>query len=222
MRSDRPIAARREDDTTDPGRPFMLTTILDLVGVFVFALSGGTCAVERRLDPFGVVFLAFVAASFGGILRDLLIGAVPPAAIASWHYFAISCLAAAACWFAYRAISRLSAPVAVFDAFGLGLFAVVGAGKALDAGISPPMAALLGMLTAIGGGIARDVLTATTPMVLRREIYAVAALAGAAIVSFGAFFGVSDAITAPIGAVVATGVRLAALARDWHLPKAEP
>lgn len=200
----------------------MLLTILDLAGVFVFALSGGTRAVERRLDPFGVIFLAFVAASFGGIVRDLLIGAVPPVAIASWHYFAISCLAGTACWFAYRPISRLSAPVTVFDAFGLGLFAVVGARQALDAGISPLMAALLGMLTAIGGGIARDILTATTPMVLRREIYAVAALVGAAIVSFGAYFGVPYSLTAPIGATVAIGVRLTALARDWHLPNAEP
>ena len=200
----------------------MLLTLLDLVGVFVFALSGGTRAVERRLDPFGVIFLAFVAASFGGIVRDLLIGAVPPVAIASWHYFAISCLAGTACWFAHRSIARLSAPVTVFDAFGLGLFAVVGARKALDAGISPSMAALLGMLTAIGGGIARDVLTATTPMVLRREIYAVAALAGAAIVSFGTYYGVPYVVTAPIGAAVAIGVRLMALARDWHLPNAEP
>lgn len=200
----------------------MLMTVLDLVGVFVFALSGGTRAVEQRLDPFGVIFLAFVAAPFGGIVRDLLIGAVPPAAIASWHYFAISCLAGAACWFAYSAIARLSAPVAVFDAFGLGLFAVVGARKALDAGTSPLMAALLGMLTAIGGGIVRDVLTATTPMVLRREIYAVAALAGAAIVSFGTDFGLAYSVTASIGAAVAIGVRLMALARDWHLPNAEP
>jgi len=200
----------------------MLLTILDFAGTFVFALSGGTRAVERRLDLFGVVFLAFVAAASGGIVRDVLIGMTPPTAIASWHYCAIACAAGLACHFAYGTITRLSAPVAVFDAFGLGLFAVVGARRALDAGLTPMMAALLGMMTAIGGGIARDILTATTPMVLRKEVYALAALAGAAIVTFGDRAGLGSDLTAPIGAVVTTCVRLLTLRRNWNLPTAKP
>ncbi|WP_333823010.1 trimeric intracellular cation channel family protein [Pinisolibacter sp.] len=200
----------------------MLLTLLDFVGTFVFALSGGTRAVQHRLDPFGVIFLAFVAAASGGIVRDVLIGLTPPMAIATWHYCAISALAGIACYFAYGLITRLSAPVAVFDAFGLGLFAVVGARKALDAGLSPLMAAMLGMMTAIGGGIARDVLTAQTPMVLRREVYALAALAGAAVVTFGDHFGMPYPLTAPLGAAITTGVRLVAIGRDWHLPTAKP
>jgi uncharacterized membrane protein YeiH len=200
----------------------MLLTFLDFAGTFVFALSGGTRAVEHRLDPFGVVFLAFVAAASGGIVRDVLIGTTPPAAIASWHYCAISCAAGIACYFAYGPIRRLSAPVAVFDAFGLGLFAVVGARKALDAGLTPLMAAFLGMMTAIGGGIARDILTAQTPMVLRKDVYALAALAGAAIVAFGDYAGFAYGVTAPVGAAVTTCVRLFTMRRNWNLPEAKP
>jgi len=200
----------------------MFLTFLDFLGTFVFALSGATRAVERRLDMFGVVFLAFVAATSGGIIRDLLIGAVPPAAIATWHYAAIAALAGVTCYYAYGLIERLSAPVAAFDAIGLGLFAVVGARKALDAGLQPLMAAGLGMMTAIGGGIARDVLTARTPMVLRKDIYALAALAGAALVSFGPDLGLDYAVTAPVGAVATTAFRLIALRRNWSLPSARP
>lgn len=200
----------------------MLIDALDILGTFVFALSGGTRAVEQRLDAFGVAFLSFVAANSGGVLRDVLIGAVPPAAIASWHDLAISIAAGSLCFFFYRAIERLSTPVALFDAIGLGLFAVVGARKALDAGLHPLMAAVLGMLTAIGGGIARDVLTARTPMVLRREIYALAAFAGACIVTFGDFVGIPALISAPLGAAFATSLRLVALQRGWNLPNASP
>jgi uncharacterized membrane protein YeiH len=196
----------------------MFPTLLDLVGTFAFALSGGTRAVERRLDPFGVVFLAFVASTSGGIVRDLLIGAVPPIAIATWHYAAVACVAGLACTLAYRPIARLAAPVAVFDALGLGFYAVVGTRRALDAGLTPTMAALLGMMSAIGGGIGRDILTAQTPMVLRKEIYAVAAFAGALVVAVGDSFGVGDPVTAPIGAVLASGLRLVAMKRNWDLP----
>ena len=196
----------------------MLVGVLDVIGAFVFALSGGVRAVEQKMDAFGVLFLAFVASVAGGVLRDVLIGAVPPAAIASSRYLIIAGLAGLACFFGYRLIQRLSAPVAAFDAIGLGLFAVVGARKALDAGLTPLMAAVLGMLTAIGGGIARDVLTVRVPMVLHREIYALAAFAGACIVTFGDAAGLSDTVTAPIGAILATGIRLLALNLDWHLP----
>lgn len=196
----------------------MLLTLLDLVGSFVFALSGATLAAERRLDPFGMAFLAFVAATSGGIVRDLLIGVTPPMAIATWHYCALACLAAAVTWFAGRQIARLSAPVAVFDALGLGVFAVVGTRRALEAGISPVMAAMLGMITAIGGGIGRDMLTARTPMVLHKEIYALAALLGGGIFAAGSRLGFPDTVTATVGASLATAIRLLALKKGWNLP----
>ncbi|MDK9695016.1 MAG: trimeric intracellular cation channel family protein [Siculibacillus sp.] len=200
----------------------MLLTVLDLVGSLAFALSGATRATERRLDPFGIAFLAFVASTSGGIVRDVLIGTTPPLAIATWHYCAVACLAAAATWFARGAIARLAAPVAFFDALGLGVFAVVGTRHALEAGLSPLMAAMLGMVSAIGGGIGRDILTAQTPMVLQKEIYALAALLGGLIVAFGGMLGLADAITATVGAALATGLRLIALKKGWNLPVVGP
>ncbi|NLH83653.1 MAG: trimeric intracellular cation channel family protein [Phyllobacteriaceae bacterium] len=197
----------------------MFLTLLDLAGGFAFALSGGTRAVERRFDLFGIVFLAFVAATAGGIVRDVLIGAVPPAAIASWPSAAVAVLAGLVASRARGLIARLATPVTVFDAVGLGFFAVVGTRKALDAGLTPVMAALLGMLTAIGGGIGRDVLTAEPPMVLRREIYALAALLGGAVVVLGDAVGWSNGLSATVGAVAATGLRLTALRFGWNLPR---
>ena len=197
----------------------MFLTLLDLAGGFAFALSGGTRAVERRFDIFGIVFLAFVAANSGGIVRDLLIGAVPPAAIATWHSAAVAVVAGLVASRTRGLIARLAAPVAVFDAIGLGFFAVVGTRKALEAGLTPVMAALLGMMTAIGGGIGRDVLTAEPPMVLRKEIYAVAALLGGLVVVGGDLMGWPGALSATLGAIAATGLRLVAMRRGWNLPR---
>jgi uncharacterized membrane protein YeiH len=150
----------------------MLITTLDILGSFAFTLSERVRAVENRMDPFGVVFLSFVAAVSGGIVRDVPIGAVPPAPLQSSINVGIAIVAGTLCYFSFGRIVRLARPVAVFDAIGLGLFCVVGPRKALDAGLSPLMASLLGMLTAVGGGIAADVLTGRPPMVLQREIYA--------------------------------------------------
>src|SRR5690349_19308394 len=165
-----------------------LVLTLDLVGTFVFAPSGATAGARRRLDIFGVLVLSFVAANSGGILRDLLIGAAPPAAISDWRYLAVSMLAGVVIFFWYPLINRLTSPVLFFDAVGLALFCVAGAQKALVYGLEPMMAALLGMLTGIGGGIARDVLLSNVPAVFRSDIYAVAALAGAAVVVIGDAF----------------------------------
>ena len=199
----------------------MLFSTLDFFGTFVFALSGGVRAVENRMDPFGVVFLSFVAAVTGGIMRDVLIGAVPPVAIQSEAYVILAIIAGTICFYAYEQIIKLARPVAVFDAIGLGLFCVVGTGKALDAGLSPMMAALLGMLSAIGGGMAADILTARQPMVLQKEIYALAALAGTVVYAAGRQFGIDDLILAPLSALIATSLRLIAMNKDWHLPRAK-
>ena len=157
-----------------------LLLVLDLVGTFVFALSGATAGVKRRLDLFGVLVLSFAAGNAGGIARDLLIGAVPPAAISDWRYLAVSLLAGIITFYWFSGIDRLRSPVLVFDGAGLALFAVSGTQKALTFGLNPVMAALLGMLTGIGGGMTRDVLLAQIPTVLRADLYAVAALTGAA------------------------------------------
>ena len=134
-----------------------LLLVLDLAGTFVFALSGATAGVKRRLDLFGVLVLSFAAGNAGGIARDLLIGAVPPAAISDWRYLAVSLLAGIITFWWFSGIDRLRSPVLVFDGAGLALFAVSGTQKALAFGLNPVMAALLGMLTGIGGGLTRDV-----------------------------------------------------------------
>jgi uncharacterized membrane protein YeiH len=163
----------------------MLLLALDLAGTFVFALSGAVAGVRHRLDLFGVLVLAFAAGNAGGIVRDVLIGAVPPEGLSDWRYLAVSLLAGLLTFFWYSAIDRLSSPMLIFDGAGLALFAVSGAQKALAFGLHPVTAALLGMLTGIGGGMLRDVLVLEIPIVLRAELYAVAALAGAAVVVAG-------------------------------------
>ncbi|MEC5115797.1 trimeric intracellular cation channel family protein, partial [Xanthomonas oryzae] len=147
--------------------------LLDLLGTFVFALSGATVAVRNRLDLFGVLVLSCAAAVSGGIVRDVLIGATPPAALVQPQYLLVACLAGVAGFYWHAAVERLRNPVQIFDAAGLALFAVYGTSKALDYHLSPLSATLLGMLSGIGGGIARDLLVARTPVVLQAELYAV-------------------------------------------------
>jgi uncharacterized membrane protein YeiH len=150
-----------------------LLLVLDLVGTFVFAISGATAGVTRRLDLFGILVLSFVTGNVGGITRDILIGSVPPAAISDWRYLAVSLLAGVITFYWYSAVDRLRSPVLVFDAARLALFAVSGSQKALAFGLNPVMAALLGMLTGVGGGMMRDLLLAEIPTVLRADLYAI-------------------------------------------------
>ena len=196
--------------------------VLDFVGTFAFALSGAIAAVKRELDFFGVLVLSFVAATAGGIIRDALIGAIPPASLIDWRYLAISLLAGILTFYWFPLIDRLKSPVQLFDAAGLALFAVTGAQKALGYGLDAPMAALLGMLTGIGGGMARDVLLIEIPTVLRAELYAVAALAGAVVVVVGESLNMPSTATTLTGAALCLGLRLGSIYRGWHLPKARP
>ena len=198
---------------------------LDLMGTFVFALSGAVAGVRQRLDIFGVLVLSFAAASAGGIMRDLLIGAAPPVAIRDWRYLAASLLAGLLVfvWFPRsRRLPRARNLVLIFDAAGLGLFAVVGTQKALGYGLNPVMASLLGMLTGIGGGMLRDVLVAEIPNVLRADLYAVAALAGAVVVVIGYLLAAEPTGTAILGASTCFCLRLVAIRRGWQLPVARP
>jgi uncharacterized membrane protein YeiH len=199
-----------------------LLLVLDLLGTFVFAISGAMLGVQRRLDLFGVLVLSFAASVAGGIGRDLLIGSVPPAAISDWRYFAAAMAAGVLIFFWHSPATRWRMPILIFDAGGLALFAVSGAQKALAFGATPLMAALLGMLTGIGGGIARDLLVARTPAVLRGELYAVAALGGAALVVVGDLLSWPVIPTAVAAAGTCFGLRLLAIRRGWSLPVARP
>ena len=196
----------------------ILVTALDLIGTFVFAISGATMAIRREMDLFGVLVLAFVTAVFGGILRDFLIGSVPPAAIASWHYLALALIAGLLTFCSHGLFIRFKEPVQFLDAAGLGIFAVAGTQKALDFGVNWPMAAVLGMISGIGGGMVRDVLAAQVPIVLRADIYAVAALAGGLVVVMGFEFGLPSIYGTLAGAALCVFLRMMALYRGWKLP----
>jgi uncharacterized membrane protein YeiH len=205
--------------------PLVLSTAtlllaLDLIGTFVFALSGAASGVKSKLDVFGLAVLAFVAGNAGGVTRDLLIGAVPPAAINDWRYVAISLLAAAVTFAWYPGVRRLRPIVLLLDAAGLGLFAVAGTQKALAFGVNPLASALLGMLTGIGGGVLRDLLVNEIPVVLRADFYALAALAGAGVVVGGHLLHWPPTATTITGALLCFGIRLIAIRRGWNLPPA--
>ena len=197
-----------------------LVLALDLVGTFVFALSGAMAGVRHRLDLFGVLVLSFAAGTAGGITRDLLIGAVPPASIADWRYIVVPVIAGLATFWWHPTVRRWESPVLVFDAAGLGLFAVAGALKALAYQLNPLAAVLLGVVTGIGGGVVRDVLVAEVPIVLRAELYAVAALAGAVVVVSGQLLRLPSTPLVIVGAVLCFGLRLLAIRRGWGLPVA--
>ena len=157
--------------------------------------------------------MADASAVAGGILRDLMIGAVPPAAIGDWRYLAVAGMAGLLGFFASDVIGKLRTPVLLFDAAGLCLFALTGIQKALAFGLDPVMAAILGMITCIGGGVARDLLTQQIPSVLRPELHAVAALAGAGSVALGTRLGAPVLPTAAVGAGFCLFLRLMSIYR---------
>jgi uncharacterized membrane protein YeiH len=194
--------------------------LADLTGVAVFAASGASAAVAKRLDLFGVVFVGFVAALGGGIFRDLVIGEAPPLAFADWRYPATAATAAVAVFWLHPQLARLRTAVLVLDAAGLALFTVTGTLKALEAQVPAVGACVIGMLTAIGGGLGRDLLTGEIPVVLRREIYAVAALAGSVVVTLLRAVGAAGPAPLTAAAVLVFGVRLIALRRRWSAPVA--
>ena len=199
-----------------------LLLVADLIGVAVFAASGASAGVAKRLDLFGVAFVGFVAALGGGILRDLVIGAPPPLAFADWRYAVTAVAASVAVFWLHPALHRMRRVVLALDAAGLGLFTVTGTLKALDAGVPPVGACLVGMLTAIGGGLARDLLTGEIPVVLQREIYAVVALGGAVLVAVLDRLALTGPVPLAVAATLITGVRVIALYRRWSAPVAVP
>lgn len=198
-----------------------LLLALDLAGTFVFAISGAAVGVKHRLDIFGVCVLAFVAGNAGGMLRDILIGAVPPVALHGWQYVTVSLLVGVITFVWHPRLERLQTPILIFDAAGLGLFSVSGTQKALAFGLNPLIAALLGMLTGIGGGILRDVLVGEIPTVLRKDLYALAALSGAGVVVAGQLLHLPPTAATVGGAALCFALRLLAIRRGWGLPRPE-
>lgn len=193
--------------------------VLDLVGIFVFAISGALVAVRKDLDVFGVLILAGTTGLGGGFLRDVLIDATPPTALEDWRYLLVPVAAGLLTFWFHPALGRMERTITVFDAFGLGLFCVTGALKSLDYGLGPVPAALMGMVTGIGGGMARDVLASRVPAVFRGELYATPALAGAFVAVLGARLELPVLFVAAAGAGLCIVWRLVAVWRRWQAPK---
>jgi uncharacterized membrane protein YeiH len=193
-------------------------TFIDLAGTFAFAISGAVAARDKGLDIFGILVVAFTVACGGGIIRDLCIGAIPPVGLSDWRYLAAAIAASILTMSFYSIIRWLNRPVLLFDALGLSLFAVTGARKALDFGHNNEVAILLGMITAIGGGVLRDVLLNRVPVIFEKEIYASAALAGAAVVVTGGHFGWPNDWVFPAGFLLCFAIRILALYFHWEFP----
>ncbi|MEQ6903406.1 trimeric intracellular cation channel family protein [Nocardioides sp. YIM 152588] len=192
---------------------------LDLVGIFVFAISGGLVAVRNHLDIVGVVVLAMATGLGGGLIRDVLIGDVPPPALVDWRYLAVPAFAGLLTFWWHPEVGRFERLVNVFDAGGLGLFCVSGALKAEEFGLGPVASAALGLVTGIGGGVIRDVLAGRVPVVLRNtELYAIPALSGAAVAAVGVEAGLDPLVVMGPAIALTTGWRLLALRRNWTVP----
>lgn len=194
--------------------------LVDWFGTFAFAVSGALAAVQRRLDIFGVLAVAYLTACGGGVLRDLCIGALPPVGLSDWRYLAISALAAVMTLWTRSWVERLKQPVAFFDSIGLSFFAVVGAHKALLFTHDVETAIILGTVTAVGGGLARDVVLNRVPIVLHKEIYAVAALAGATVQVLGRRMHWQITSTPWFASTICFIIRTLALRYSWSLPLA--
>lgn len=199
-----------------------LEEALDLIGTFVFGVSGALLAVRKHFDVVGMLVLAELTALGGGIARDLILGTTPPASFTDGWYLIVPLLAVAVTFFAHMQISRIQLAILLFDAAGLGLFCVSGTAKALSFGLGPVQAVALGLLTAVGGGILRDVLANDVPVVMRADstLYAVPALLGAIIVATAHGLHVYGPLIAGIAVIVTFALRVVALRYHWKMPEA--
>ncbi|MGC2332776.1 MAG: trimeric intracellular cation channel family protein [Candidatus Acidiferrales bacterium] len=194
--------------------------ILNLIGTFVFGVSGGILAVRKQMDLFGVLVLSVVAALGGGMLRDVLLGHTPPATLNDWRYIAVAASAGLLVFADHGRVGRWQSLIVTFDAAGLGLFTVTGTVAALDAGLSSVASAVLGMLTGIGGGVLRDLLAGEVPFVLRKEIYALASLLGALIIIAVSRAHIAGTTTNMVAALATFVFRMVSVWRGWNIPRA--
>jgi uncharacterized membrane protein YeiH len=192
-----------------PDQPTVGFLVLDLAGTFAFALNGALTALRAaRLDIVGVVTLGIITALGGGIMRDVILDDLPPAAFEDWRYITVASAGGLLAFGFGRGLHRLATPIMVLDAAGLSLFATVGASKALEFGLDPMPAVILGAVTGVGGGTLRDVLIGRVPTVLYTGLYAIPALLGALITVVGAATTIHETVTASVAAGACFLVRL--------------
>lgn len=194
--------------------------LIELAGVFFFAVSGSLVAARRGFDIIGSMFLAGVAGLGGGVVRDLILDQVP-ATFTNPIYFSPAILGALLVYFFTPAVQKLQRLILLFDAVGLGLFCVTGTLKALTFEMNPITAVLLGVTTAVGGGLLRDVISNVTPELFNpRDIYALPAIAGATTVSLLWVLGWFNPVTGVLVALLVFIARLASLKYGWRVPMA--
>lgn len=196
-----------------------LLLVLDLTGTFVFGLNGALTAVRvARLDIVGVVTLGLITAMGGGVIRDVLIGSIPPATFRDWRYFALAGAGGLIAFALSRRLDRLGTAITVLDAIGLSVFAVIGASKAVEYGLGVAPALLLGVVTAVGGGTIRDTLVLQIPTVLRSDLYAIPALAAAAITVAAMRLHVYGLPAAVVAGAVCFGIRMLGVRFNLNAP----
>ncbi len=194
--------------------------ILDLTGTAAFAASGAWAGINRKMDLFGVTVLALVTATGGGTIRDIILGATPPFCLQDETYLYLSLAVALFVFFSPGIFRFLQHPLLYFDALGLGTFLVIGTGKALSHKLGPLGSILMGTVTATAGGMVRDVLSGQVPLILRREIYASACIAGGILLVVLDFLKVDGWISFPLSAALVIIVRIMAIYFKWSLPRA--
>lgn len=200
--------------------PDILLLVVDLMGVFVFAVEGAMAGIRAQLDVLGLLVVSFATALGGGMIRDVLIGAIPPNSVRDWRYPTTAFAGGGAVFFFYQFFQQVPSPLMItFDAVGLSLCAIAGAGKALEFGINPMLSVLMGAVTGVGGGTIRDILLNRVPAVLQTDVYAAAALAGAGVVVIGMKLKMPRSLVMTAGAVVCFVLRMVAVWRHWNLPK---
>ncbi|KIH77876.1 Uncharacterized membrane protein YeiH [Geoalkalibacter ferrihydriticus] len=198
-----------------------LLYLLDLIGTAAFAASGAWAGVRRRMDLLGVLVLGVVTATGGGTLRDILLGDFPPFSFKDETYLYISIVVALVVFFCHRRMEFIQHPLLYFDAVGLGTFVVIGTSKALAFETGFLGAVVLGVMTATAGGVVRDVLCNQVPLILRKEVYASACIAGAVLLVLLHRFEVAPTFAALSSASVVIVVRLLAIRFNWALPRAK-
>lgn len=200
----------------------LVTLVLNLAGTFAFGLSGGILAVRKKMDLFGVLVLSVTTGLGGGILRDVLLNRLPPTTVTDTRFLAVAALAGVLVFVAYNRLIHHSLFITTFDALGLGIFTVTGTTIALGNGLGPVPAALLGMLTGVGGGVLRDILAAEVPLILRSEIYAVASLLGATIIILANQVQLLGSSAEIIAAAATVTLRMVSVRSGWRIPMVTP
>jgi len=194
---------------------------LDLIGTAAFAASGAWAGIRRDMDLLGVLVLGTVTATGGGTLRDVLLGDFPPFCFKNETYLYISLGVSLLVFLQHRRFDALKNPLLYFDAVGLGTFVVIGTGKAIDFNMGFIGAVTMGIMTATAGGVVRDILSNRIPLILRKEVYASACLAGAALMTVLHTTPLPPTLVASLAALTVIVLRLLAIRHNWSLPKAK-